>query len=102
MEVGEVSKVEAADGREPASKITMELREVDALPVHEDARVQIRPRILLDGNFFVDLEPGSSQAKAIEDGGTVPITQTSSAVTLPEVLSVLDSDTRSDLSDAAA
>jgi len=96
VEVGKVSSVEAADGREPATKITMELRE-DALPVHEDARVQIRPRILLEGNFFVDLEPGSSQAKALDDGGTVPITQTSSAVTLPEVLSVLGSDTRTDL-----
>jgi phospholipid/cholesterol/gamma-HCH transport system substrate-binding protein len=96
VEVGKVSNVEAADGREPATKITMELRE-DALPVHTDARVQIRPRILLEGNFFVDLEPGSSEAEALEDGGTVPITQTSSAVTLPEVLSVLDSDTRTDL-----
>jgi virulence factor Mce-like protein len=96
VEVGEVSKIEVADGREPATRITMELRE-DALPVHEDAHVQVRPRILLEGNFFVDLEPGSSQAEAIEDGGTVPITQTSSAVTLPEVLSVLDSDTRTDL-----
>jgi hypothetical protein len=74
----------------------MELRE-DALPVHADARVQIRPRILLEGNFFVDLEPGSSGAEALEDGGTVPITQTTSAVTLPEVLSVLESDTRTDL-----
>jgi phospholipid/cholesterol/gamma-HCH transport system substrate-binding protein len=96
VEVGKVSKVEAAEGREPATRITMELRE-DALPVHEDARLQIRPRILLEGNFFVDLEPGSSQAAALEDGGTVPITQTSSAVTLPEVLSVLESDTRTDL-----
>ena len=96
VEVGKVSKVEPAEGREPATKLTMELRE-DALPVHEDARLQIRPRILLEGNFFVDLEPGSSQTAALEDGGTVPITQTSSAVTLPEVLSVLDSDTRTDL-----
>ena len=96
VEVGKVSKIEAVDGGEPATRITMELSE-DGLPVHEDARVQIRPRILLEGNFFVDLEPGSSQAKALEDGGTVPITQTSNAVTLPEVLSVLTSDTRTDL-----
>jgi virulence factor Mce-like protein len=96
VEVGKVTKIEAADDDAPAATVTMELQE-DALPVHENARVQIRPRILLEGNFFVDLEPGSSQAEAIEDGGTVPITQTSSAVTLPEVLSVLDSDTRTDL-----
>jgi hypothetical protein len=69
----------------------------DALPLHKDARLQIRPRILLEGNFFVDLQPGSSATGALEDGGTVPITQTSTAVTLPEVLSVLTSDTRTDL-----
>jgi phospholipid/cholesterol/gamma-HCH transport system substrate-binding protein len=96
VEVGKVTKIEAADDDAPAATVTMELQE-DALPVHENARVQIRPRILLEGNFFVDLEPGSWETGQIEDGGTVPVTQTSSAVTLPEVLSVLDSDTRTDL-----
>jgi virulence factor Mce-like protein len=96
VEVGKVTKVEAADADEPAAKITMQLHD-DALPVHTDARLQIRPRILLEGNFFVDLEPGSASTGSLEDGGTVPITQTSTAVTLPEVLSVLDSDTRTDL-----
>jgi phospholipid/cholesterol/gamma-HCH transport system substrate-binding protein len=96
VEVGKVTKVEAADPGEPAAKVTMKLRD-DALPLHIDARLQIRPRILLEGNFFVDLEPGSSAAGTLEDGGTIPITQTSTAVTLPDVLRVLDSDTRSDL-----
>jgi virulence factor Mce-like protein len=96
VEVGKVTKVEPADDSEPAAKITMELRD-DALPVHEDARLQIRPRILLEGNFFVDLQPGSSSTGDLDDGGTLPITQTSTAVTLPEVLSVLDSDVRNDL-----
>jgi virulence factor Mce-like protein len=96
VEVGKVTKIEAAADDEPAATVTMELHE-DALPVHKNARVQIRPRILLEGNFFVDLEPGSWETGQIEDGGTVPVTQTSSAVTLPEVLSVLDSDTRTDL-----
>ena len=88
VEVGKVTKVEAADADEPAAQVTMQLRE-DALPVHEDATVQIRPRILLEGNFFVDIDPGSPSAADFEDGETVPITQTSTAVTLPDVLSVL-------------
>ena len=96
VEVGKVTKVEAADADEPAARVTMALRD-DALPVHEDARVEIRPRILLEGNFFVDIQPGSPAAGELEDGGTVPITQTSTSVTLPEVLSVLDSDVRADL-----
>ena len=28
------------------------------LPIHKDATIQIRPRIFLEGNFFVDLQPG--------------------------------------------
>jgi phospholipid/cholesterol/gamma-HCH transport system substrate-binding protein len=96
VEVGKVTKVEATGADEPASKVTMELRD-DALPLHADAQLQIRPRILLEGNFFVDLEPGTSSEAELEDGATVPITQTSTSVTLPEVLSVLDSDTRTDL-----
>jgi phospholipid/cholesterol/gamma-HCH transport system substrate-binding protein len=96
VEVGKVTKVEATGADEPASKVTMELRD-NALPLHADAQLQIRPRILLEGNFFVDLEPGTSSAAELEDGATVPITQTNTSVTLPEVLSVLDSDTRTDL-----
>jgi ABC-type transporter Mla subunit MlaD len=96
VEVGEVTKVESAGEGESAAEVTMALSD-DALPLHKDARLQIRPRILLEGNFFVDLQPGSSGAGEIDDGGTVPITQTASSVTLPQILSVLDSDTRSDL-----
>jgi virulence factor Mce-like protein len=95
VEVGKVTKVDAADADEPAAQVTMQLRE-DALPVHEDATVQIRPRILLEGNFFVDIDPGSPSAASFEDGATVPIGQTSTAVTLPDVLSVLQSDIRTD------
>ncbi len=96
VEVGKVSKVEAASEDDPAARVTMQLRE-DALPLHEDATVQIRPRILLEGNFFVDVAPGSPSAATLEDGATVPVTQTSTAVTLPDVLSVLQSDIRTDL-----
>ena len=27
------------------------------LPIHKDATIQIRPRIFLEGNFFVDVQP---------------------------------------------
>ena len=29
------------------------------LPIHKDATLKIRPRIFLEGNFFVDLKPGT-------------------------------------------
>jgi phospholipid/cholesterol/gamma-HCH transport system substrate-binding protein len=96
VEVGKVTKVDAASDDQSAAQVTMHLDD-DALPVHRNATLEVRPRILLEGNFFVDLRPGSPSAGSFEDGGTVPITQTSSAVTLSEVLSVLQADTRADL-----
>ena len=34
-------------------------RQDAALPIHRDAELKIRPRIFLEGNFFVDLKPGT-------------------------------------------
>jgi len=47
---------------EQAAVVTMELEE-DALPLHSDARFKLRPRLFLEGNYFVDLEPGSPNAE---------------------------------------
>ena len=95
VEVGKVTKVEPKDGG-GAAEVTMELKD-DALPIHEDARAQIRSRIFLEGNFFVDIQPGSPSTGELDDGSTVPITQTASTVTLPDILDTLDSDVRGDL-----
>ena len=94
VEVGKVTKVEPKGGG--AADVTMELKD-DALPLHEDARAQIRSRIFLEGNFFIDIQPGSPSAGDLKDGSTLPITQTASAVTLPDILDVLHSDVRTDL-----
>ena len=96
VEVGKVTGIERESDGPPAARVTMQLRD-DALPLHKDARLQIRPRILLEGNFFVDLQPGSPGTGDLPDGGTIPISQTATSVTLPQVLSVLDRDVRFDL-----
>jgi hypothetical protein len=35
-----------------------------ALPIHKDATLKIRPRIFLEGNFFVDVRPGTPRRRA--------------------------------------
>ena len=60
-------------------------------------QVEIRPRIFLEGNFFLDLQPGSPSAPELSDGDTIPVTQTSTAVQLDEVLTALQAPTRKDL-----
>ena len=96
VEVGKVVKIESTGDGEQTARVKMELKD-EALPLHKDARLQIRPRILLEGNYFVDLKPGSRSAGDVADGSTLPVSQTASSVTLSDVLSVLDRDTRDDL-----
>jgi len=96
VEVGKVTKVKAEDDGEPAARVTMELKD-DALPIRSDARLQIRPRILLEGNFFVDLEPGSPSAPELDKDGVIPVTQTAAPVQFGDLLTALQRDTRSDL-----
>jgi phospholipid/cholesterol/gamma-HCH transport system substrate-binding protein len=66
-------------------------------PIHKDARVTIRPRIFLEGNFFVDLSPGTPSAPELGDGDVIPINQTASPVQFDQILGALQSDTRDDL-----
>ena len=66
-------KVELDDGE--GAKVTFTVDE-DGLPLHEDATVTIRPRLFLEGNFFLDLRPGSPSAPDLADGGDIPVTQT--------------------------
>jgi phospholipid/cholesterol/gamma-HCH transport system substrate-binding protein len=98
VEVGKVKKIEPLTGRQNgAARVEMEVLE-RGLPIHEDAELKVRPRVFLEGNFFVDIQPGSPSAPKIPDGGPpIPINQTSAPVQLGDILSALQSDTRSDL-----
>ena len=76
----------------------MEIKDA-GLPIHEDATAKIRPRIFLEGNFFVDLKPGTPASPKLDDGDTIKVTRTATPVQLDEVLTALQSDTRQDLRD---
>ncbi len=97
VEVGKVKKVEAQEGTD-AAVVTMSINK-SGLPLHADATAKIRPRIFLEGNFFVDLQPGTPGAPELDDGETIKVTQTSTPVQLDQVLTALQSDTRQDLRD---
>ena len=96
VEVGKVAKVQPLSGDSPGVKVTMKLDE-DALPIHTDAQVEARERIFLEGNLFLNIKPGSPSADEIEDGGTIPVSQTSAPVQLDQVLGTLQTNTRKDL-----
>ncbi|CAB4909546.1 unannotated protein [freshwater metagenome] len=93
--VGKVTAVDAR-GDGTTSTVRMELRD-DVPTIRRDATLKIRPRIFLEGNFFVDLQPGSPNAAALGEDGTLPITRTSSAVQADQLLSALPGAVRRDL-----
>lgn len=93
--VGTVKAVEAyGDGR--TSLLKMDLRK-DAPALRRDATLKVRPRIFLEGNFFVDVQPGTPGAAKLGENATLPVTRTASAVQWDQVLSTLPSDVRRDL-----
>lgn len=93
----EVGKVIATERDGDNTKVTFT---VDAAgrPIHDDAYAAIRPRIFLEGNFFVELDPGSPSAPELDSGGTIPVSRTATAVQLDEVLTALQAPVRADLS----
>jgi phospholipid/cholesterol/gamma-HCH transport system substrate-binding protein len=96
VDVGKVTEVEPVTEGEGAARVTMEIKE-KGLPIHQDARLKVRARIFLEGNFFVELQPGSPSAPEATDGATIPMSQTAAPVQIGQVLTALQSDTREDL-----
>lgn len=76
--------------------VTMEISK-GGLPIHSDATLKIRPRTFLEGNWFVELSPGTPSSPTVSSGHTIPITQTSDPVQLDQVLDALNTDTRANL-----
>ena len=96
VEVGKVSGVEPVGGDSPAVVVKMKMKD-DALPIHKDATIKVRERLFFEGNLFFDVKPGTPQAGELEDGDTIPVSQTSAPVQLDQVLGILKTDTRADL-----
>ncbi len=93
-----VGRVESVDRYKNTNltDVTMEISG-QGLPIHRDAVLKIRPRIFLEGNFFVDLRPGSPSAPEVPENGTIGPAQTATPVQLDQVLTALQADQRADL-----
>lgn len=91
--VGQVTSIQREGN---AALVSMEI-EGKGQPIHADATLKIRPRIFLEGSWFVELQPGSPSARVVSSGYTIPVTQTSDPVQLDQVLDALNTDTRANL-----
>jgi phospholipid/cholesterol/gamma-HCH transport system substrate-binding protein len=95
-QVVSVRRVARANSTSQAALVTMNI-DRDGLPVHADATVQIVPRIFLEGNYYVDLQPGTPEAPVLHSGGTLPAPNTSGPVQLDRVLNSLTTEPRRNL-----
>jgi phospholipid/cholesterol/gamma-HCH transport system substrate-binding protein len=96
VNVGEVTGVDPLP-KSNAAVITMSIKDAGR-PIHEDARLQLRPRLFLEGNLFVDVHAGSPSAPELRDGAEIPVQQTSNSVQLDQILTnVLQSNVRGNL-----
>jgi phospholipid/cholesterol/gamma-HCH transport system substrate-binding protein len=94
-DAAQAAAVSDSDGQQ-AAVVTMQIED-EGRPIKEDATFQLRPRLFLEGNLFVDTRPGSPAAPEAPDGHTFPLDQTSVSVQLDQVLTTLQSDVREDL-----
>ncbi len=91
VQVGEISNVELKDGR---ALVTMRINERYA-EIYPNATMLLRPKTGLK-DMVVELDPGSREGGRgqVEEGYTIPVSQTLPDVNLDELLAVLDGDTR--------
>jgi phospholipid/cholesterol/gamma-HCH transport system substrate-binding protein len=92
----DVGKVIAAERDGDATTVTFTVED-KGRPIHDDAFAAIRPRIFLEGNFFIDLSPGSPSAPELDSDATIPVSHTSTWVQIDEVLTALQAPVRADL-----
>jgi phospholipid/cholesterol/gamma-HCH transport system substrate-binding protein len=95
VKAGNVVSVQRLRGSN-AGIVTMDI-DRDALPIHSNATINIRPRIFLEGNFYADLQPGTPSARVLSSGSTLPAAQTSGPVQLDRILSDLNTNSRTNL-----
>jgi ABC-type transporter Mla subunit MlaD len=96
VNAGQVVSVKPFPNSQGAAVITMDIDQ-NGLPIHANATAAIRARIFLEGNFYIDLRPGTPNAPLLASGATLPAANTAGAVQLDRILSSLNSDARANL-----
>jgi phospholipid/cholesterol/gamma-HCH transport system substrate-binding protein len=89
VQVGDIDKVELKNG---VAVVSLNIRNKYA-PIYRDAHMLLRPKTGLK-DMIVELDPGTKATGALKEGDTIPVQNTAPDVNLDEVLSSLDSDTR--------
>jgi len=93
VNVGKVTSKEA-DGDNTIVTFTVD---AEGRPIHADAAAQIRPRLFLEGNWFIDLDPGTPDSEVLDSGDSIPVSRTSTSVQIGDVLRTLQLPQRANI-----
>ena len=96
VEVGKVTNVQPLEDGSGFARVTMRIKD-EGRPIKRDAELRIRSRLFLEGNYFVDVAPGSPSEPELSDDAVIPPQQTTSPVQFGQVLNALQRDTREEL-----
>jgi len=89
LEVGDITGVEVSGGN---ALVTVEIDNEYAPLIHNDVTALLRPRTGLQ-DMTVELDPGR-HGGTIDEGRTIPVSQTKTNVQPDQILATLDADTR--------
>lgn len=89
VKAGDISNVELVDGK---AVVTMLVEAKYADLIHPNATVLLRPRTGLQ-DMTMELDPGTG-SQPIEEGTTIPLSQTEPNINPDQILAALDGDTR--------
>lgn len=90
VEIGTISKVKLEEGR---ARVAVDIERENEGLIKTDAKALLRPRTPLK-DMYIQVLPGSKQAKAARKGHVIPLMNTSTDVDFDEVLSSFDERTR--------
>jgi phospholipid/cholesterol/gamma-HCH transport system substrate-binding protein len=90
ISVGEIGEVRLENG---VAVVKLKIKNKYA-PIYKDAHMLLRPKTGLK-DMVVEMDPGTKKkGNELKEGGTIPVQQTAPDVNLDEILSSLDTDTR--------
>jgi len=91
VDVGQVTGI--SNGPGSTTIVKMQIND-EGRPIHRDAILKIRPRLFLEGGYYVQVDPGSPSAPELKSGATIPLPQTAVPVQFHQLLSGFDQPTR--------
>ena len=83
------------------ARVSMEIDNSNQV-IHRNATIAIRPRLFLEGNFYVQLSPGTPGSPPLGNGGTIPIQHTSDPVQIDQLFDAFPTNVRHQLQNLLA